>query len=531
MTVTLRGGSPCRQNFCRTTDEGGVKVSVASARFRLTRVTPVERSMNLLQNVRDGRTFYPQVGLLMDSVLLEYMEQALDVFQDGIWMGDADSTCLFVNKRYEELSGFSRKWMVGRKATGIAAEGVSDVAVSSEVIGSGKPVSKVQTLSGGRRLSLDGFPIIDHDGRAVMCIIFIRDISALVDMESRLAHQRDLLNTLMRLTGNSCLQAAEDGSNVIFSPAMKAFLSKARIMAQTDISILILGEAGVGKDVMVQRVHAMSRRAGKPFIKADCGSLSPGVMEAELFGCTDGDFPGAGGGGRTGLIEAAAGGTVFFDEIGALPLTLQTRLLRVLQDGVIVRVGENTPRKVDVRVIAATNKDLEKAVARGEFRSDLYYRLKIAVLNVPPLRRRKDDIMPLAKFFLQYFSRKYNRPVTMGDDVEELLLAYDWPGNVRQLKSMMQEAVVTCQKNVVRAYNLPISRTIRSREPAPLETEFDFEGRDYHDIMREMECRMLRAAIARCSGNMTTASKMLRMDRSTMFRKIRELERHGLKVL
>lgn len=531
MAVTLRGGSPCRQNFCRTTDEGGVKVSVASERFRLTRLPPVERSMNLLQNVRDGRTFYPQVGLLMDSVLLEYMEQALDVFQDGIWMGDADSTCLFVNKRYEELSGFSRKWMVGRKATGIAAEGVSDVAVSSEVIGSGKPVSKVQTLSGGRRLSLDGFPIIDHDGRAVMCIIFIRDISALVDMESRLAHQRDLLNTLMRLTGNSCLQAAEDGSNVIFSPAMEAFLSKARIMAQTDISILILGEAGVGKDVMAQRVHAMSRRAGKPFIKADCGSLSPGVMEAELFGCTDGDFPGAGGGGRTGLIEAAAGGTVFFDEIGALPLRLQTRLLRVLQDGVIVRVGENTPRKVDVRVIAATNKDLEKAVARGEFRSDLYYRLKIAVLNVPPLRRRKDDIMPLAKFFLQYFSRKYNRPVTMGDDVEELLLAYDWPGNVRQLKSMMQEAVVTCQKNVVRAYNLPISRTVRSREPAPLETEFDFEGRDYHDIMREMECRMLRAAIARCSGNMTTASKMLRMDRSTMFRKIRELERHGLKVL
>lgn len=506
-------------------------MSVASARFRLTCLPPVERSMNLLQNVRDGRTFYPQVGLLMDSVLLEYMEQALDVFQDGIWMGDADSTCLFVNKRYEELSGFSRKRMVGRKATGIAAEGVSDVAVSSEVIGSGKPVSKVQTLSGGRRLSLDGFPIIDHDGRAVMCIIFIRDISALVDMESRLAHQRDLLNTLMRLTGNSCLQAAEDGSNVIFSPAMEAFLSKARIMAQTDISILILGEAGVGKDVMAQRVHAMSRRAGKPFIKADCGSLSPGVMEAELFGCTDGDFPGAGGGGRTGLIEAAAGGTVFFDEIGALPLRLQTRLLRVLQDGVIVRVGENTPRKVDVRVIAATNKDLEKAVARGEFRSDLYYRLKIAVLNVPPLRRRKDDIMPLAKFFLQYFSRKYNRPVTMGDDVEELLLAYDWPGNVRQLKSMMQEVVVTCQKNVVRAYNLPISRTVRSREPVPLETEFDFEGRDYHDIMREMECRMLRAAIARCSGNMTTASKMLRMDRSTMFRKIRELERHGLKVL
>ncbi|WP_295638811.1 sigma 54-interacting transcriptional regulator [uncultured Mailhella sp.] len=467
----------------------------------------------------------------MDSVLLEYMEQALDVFQDGIWISDADSTCLFVNKKYEELSGFSRKWMVGRKATSIVAEGVFDVAVNPEVVSSGKPVSKIQTLSNGRHLSLDGFPIVDSDGRVVMCITFIRDISTIVDMENKLAHQRDLLNTLVRLASNSCLQGAEDGSNFIFSPAMEAFLSKARIMAQTDISILVLGETGVGKDVMAQRIHAMSRRAEKPFIKVDCGSIAPSLIESELFGYIGGAFSGASRSGRIGLIEAAAGGTVFFDEIGELPLALQTRLLRFLQDGVIVRVGSNTPKKVDVRVIAATNKDLEKAVAKGEFRSDLYYRLKIAVLNVPPLRRRKDDIMPLAQFFLRYFSRKYNRAVTMGDDVEELLLSYDWPGNVRELRSMMQEAVVTCPKNVVKADNLPIRRAVRPREPSPSETEFDFEGRDYHDIMREMECRMLRAAIARCSGNMTAASRMLRMDRSTMFRKIRELERHGLKVL
>lgn len=467
----------------------------------------------------------------MDPMLLEYMEQAFDVFQDGIWISDADSTCLFVNKKYEELSGFSKKWMMGRKATSIVAEGVFDVAVNPEVISSGKPVSKIQTLSNGRHLSLDGFPILDGNGKVVMCITFIRDISTIVDMENKLAHQRDLLNTLVRLTNNSALEAAEDGSNFIFSSAMEAFLSKARIMAQTDISILILGETGVGKDVMAQRIHAMSRRADKPFIKVDCGSISPNLIESELFGYIGGAFSGASRGGRIGLIEAAAGGTVFFDEIGELPLTLQTRLLRFLQDGVIVRVGANTPKNVDVRVIAATNKDLEKAVARGEFRSDLYYRLKIAVLNIPPLRKRKDDIMPLARFFLQYFSKKYNRPVTMGDDVEDLLLSYEWPGNVRELKSMMQEAVVTCPKNVVRSFNLPISPSAQPREPGPSDAEFDFEGKDYHDIMREMECRMLRAAIASFSGNMTAASKMLRMDRSTMFRKIKDLEKHGLKVL
>ena len=467
----------------------------------------------------------------MDSVLLEYIEQAFDVFQDGIWISDADSTCLFVNKKYEELSGFTRKWMMGRKATSIVAEGIFDVAVNPEVISTGRPVSKIQTLSNGRHLSLDGFPIFNREGKVIMCITFIRDISTIVNMENRLAQQRELLNTLVRINNSAGLQAGEDGSDFIFSSAMEAFLSKARIMAQTDISILILGETGVGKDVMAQRIHAMSRRADKPFIKVDCGSISPNLIESELFGYIGGAFSGASRGGRMGLIEAAAGGTVFFDEIGELPLPLQTRLLRFLQDGVIVRVGTNTPKKVDVRVVAATNKDLEKAVSRGEFRSDLYYRLKIAVLNIPPLRKRKDDILPLAKFFFRYFFVGYNRPLTMTDEVEPLLLSYEWPGNVRELKSMMQEAVVTCPESEVRPHHLPIKAGIPVREETASAGEFDFEGKDYHDLMREMECRMLRAAIARFSGNMTAASRMLRMDRSTMFRKIRELEKHGLKVI
>jgi len=467
----------------------------------------------------------------MDSVLLEYIEQALDVFQDGIWISDADSTCLFVNRKYEELSGYSKNWMMGRKATSIVAEGIFDVAVNPEVISTGRPVSKIQTLSNGRHLSLDGFPIFNGEGRVIMCITFIRDVSTIVNMENKLAHQRDLLNTLVRINNSSGLDSGEDGSSFIVSSAMEAFLAKARIMAQTDISILILGETGVGKDVMAQRIHSMSHRADKPFIKVDCGSISANLIESELFGYIGGAFSGASRNGRMGLIETAEGGTLFFDEIGELPLPLQTRLLRFLQDGVIVRVGANTPKKVDVRVVAATNKDLEKAVARGEFRSDLYYRLKIAVLHIPPLRKRKEDIMPMAKFFLQNFARRYNRPMVMADDVMPVLLSYSWPGNVRELKSMMQELVVTCPETVLRACHLSIGNAGVTPDPAPAVGEFDFEGKDYHDIMREMECRMLREAIARFSGNMTAAARMLRMDRSTIFRKIRDLEKHGLKVI
>ena len=215
------------------------------------------------------------------------------------------------------------------------------------------------------------------------------------------------------------------------------------------------------------------------------------------------------------------------------PLELQTRLLRFLQEGVVVRVGANTPRKVDARVIAATNKDLEKAVAAGGFRSDLYYRLKIAVLNIPPLRERREDIPLMAKFFFEHFSRRYNRPMELSAEAQEAFLKYGWPGNVRELKNMMQELVVTCPDDVVLPEHLSLGQSALppAVQPEIHDEEFRFGGADYREIMRGLECRMLKAAIGQCGGNMAAASRLLKMDRSTMFRKIRDLEQHGYKVI
>ncbi|MCH5277371.1 MAG: sigma 54-interacting transcriptional regulator [Desulfovibrionaceae bacterium] len=488
----------------------------------------------------------------MKAPLNAYLEKILDAFPDGLWLSDAHSTCLFVNKKYEELSGVSREWMVGRKATDIVREGFFDVAVNPEVIATGQPVSKVQVLSNGRHLALDGVPITDDEGRTVMCITFIHDISTIARMEGKLSRQRDLLEKLIGIQARAELNGEEDGSSFMASPAMQSFLQLSRILARTDLPILILGEPGIGKDITAQRVHSYSGRAGKPFIKVECGlapsteqdaetetrpaALSGGResrLEAELFGPAKADRPGGDGNASLSLIEAAEGGTLFLQEIGQLSLPAQDRLLRFLEEGTVLRAGSSTPRKADVRIIASSNENLERAVKQGGFRSKLYYRLNTAVLNIPPLRMRREDIIPLAKYFISYFAMLYSRPVELADDACGALMAYAWPGNVRELKGLMQRAVMTTTTPFIHAGDLPLGQTpaADTAAPKPWMENFSFDGKDYRDIMLEFEGQMLKAAIEKSDGNMAAASRMLKMDRSTMFRKIRNLEQHGIHIL
>lgn len=488
----------------------------------------------------------------MTAPLDAYLEKILDAFPDGLWLSDANSTCLFVNKKYEEISGISREWMVGRKATDIVKEGFFDIVVNPEVIATGQPVSKVQVLSNGRHLALDGFPITDDEERTVMCITFIHDISTIARMEGKLSRQRDLLEKLIGIQTRAELNGEEDGSSFMASPAMQSFLQLSRILARTDMPILILGEPGIGKDVTAQRVHSYSGRAAKPFIKVECGlapsadqdaesdtrhvALSnngPSRMEVELFGPAKTDLPLHDGGTSLSLIEAAEGGTLFLQEIGQLSLSVQDRLIRFLEEGTILRTGSSTPRKVDVRIIASSNENLERAVKRGEFRGELYYRLNTAVLNIPPLRMRREDIIPLAKYFISYFAMLYSRPVELADDACEALMTYAWPGNVRELKGLMQRAVMTTTTPFIHADDLPLGQvpSTDTVAPNPWIENFSFDGKDYRDIMLEFEGQMLKAAIEKSGGNMAAASRMLKMDRSTMFRKMRNLEQHGIYIV
>ncbi len=459
----------------------------------------------------------------------EHLMQMLDVFSEGICVTDAQGTVLLLNSMHETLTGVPHDSMIGHNVLEFLGKGVCDVVLNPEVLRTGKMITRVQTLANGRKLVLEGHPIFDGANRHVsFCITILRDESRLQELQNRIMFQKELLEVFSKL-GSSSQNDIEQFPEIVHSRVMTDLIQRASLIARTDAPILILGETGVGKDVLARRIHREGPRGSKPFIKVDCSSISPQLIETELFGYTGGTFSGANRNGKVGLIEAADTGTIFLDEVGELPLTMQTRLLRFLQDGEILRVGATTPRRLNVRVIAATNRNLEKDVELGEFRSDLYYRLKIAVLNVPPLRERRDDILPMAGFFLDFYARKYGRNIFFTQETEKALLAHNWPGNVRELKNMVQGLAVTCSNGAITPAQLPFAGKVQAAEEDD-ETlpRIVFDGRSYKEILKDLEDRVICAAMKRY-GSIASAAKALDVDRSTIFRKVKDLEKRGIK--
>jgi transcriptional regulator with PAS, ATPase and Fis domain len=306
---------------------------------------------------------------------------------------------------------------------------------------------------------------------------------------------------------------------------MAGVLSLVNRIAPTDATVLILGETGVGKDVVARLVHSRSPRHEKLMLKVDCGGISETLTESEIFGYVGGAFTGASSKGKAGYFEIANESTVFLDEIGELPLSMQTRLLRVLQDGEIVRVGSSQPRKVNVRVIAATNKNLRDCVEAGTFRRDLYYRLNVAVIQIPPLRERSEDIAPLARMFLEEYAAKYHKKLRFMDITLEMMRGYSWPGNVRELQNLVHSMAITATGEAVSPQDLPPQIS----GPSPLNKRFlndIYAGhRTFKEIMGEAEADFLRRAIE-MYGSVQKVAQVFKLDRSTIFRKLKAASRH-----
>jgi len=305
----------------------------------------------------------------------------------------------------------------------------------------------------------------------------------------------------------------------VHSAAFRKVIELAGRIAPFDTSILITGETGVGKEVLARFIHQHSRRASGPFLGVNCGALPETLLESELFGHVAGAFTGAVRY-RAGLFEQAARGTLFLDEIGEVSGAMQTKLLRVLQEREIMRVGESKPRKTDVRVIAATNRSLPREIAEGRFREDLFYRLGVVEIEIPPLRSRTDDILPLARYFVEKFSRALKRPgLRLDAACRDLLQAYSWPGNVRELENAIERAAVLSPGDAILPENLPPSvLSCRSM------TRAGVLGRDPLDVpLADLEREHIQAVMERTGGNRTQAARALGISSATLWRKLRTM--------
>lgn len=324
--------------------------------------------------------------------------------------------------------------------------------------------------------------------------------------------RRRFFNEVRKVSGHTARFVFEDIKGN--SPEFMRQIKLAKIAASADSRVLIMGETGTGKELFAQATHNASARGQGPFVAINCAAIPRELIESEILGYKEGAFTGTRKGGQVGKLELADGGTIFLDEVGEMPLDVQTKFLRVLQDGMITRLGDNRPVKVDVRVIAATNSDLLEKVAAKGFRQDLYFRLSVVELNIPPLRDRPEDLPRLAENILGRISHKLGaKQLSTAPEVFGVFAEYPWPGNVRELGNVLEMAAIVCTDGVIRVEHLPqriFKDTLAAKPAASLKP------------LKDMEAEMLKKALAQCQGNVAKVSRQLGLSRSTVYRRMKD---------
>ncbi|WP_407308200.1 sigma-54 interaction domain-containing protein [Desulfosporosinus sp. SB140] len=456
---------------------------------------------------------------LLDTIDMEKLHEGiLDVLSDGIYVSDASGKTLKVNKMYEQLTGLKREEIIGKFVTDLRNQGSFDVVLNPEIVSTGQKKSSVQVTKEGRRVILNGYPVFDESGKVALVVTFVRDVTLLCQLKDQIANQQEVIDKFREVQHRD--KKMQKSTVVYESQEMVKLINLLDKVAKTDATVLLLGETGAGKDVLCRLIHEHSQRKNEPFFKVDCSTIPESLIESELFGYESGAFSGANTKGKPGLFEMADKGTLFLDEIGELPLLMQSKLLRALQDQELIRVGSTKVRKFDVRFIAATNKDLEEEVKHGRFRSDLYYRLRVAVLQIPPLRERRGDILPLIRFFSEKYNAKYRKEVTYTNEVCKTFENYKWPGNVREMDNFIQSLIVTCEQETLDVSDLPHYMLRDAFNMDQSATMID-NNKTLDELMSDYEKNLIKKALD-AHGSVAKVAKLLKVDRTTIFRKAKK---------
>lgn len=465
-------------------------------------------SVNVLYAERGG------IALLQgrQADITRQMLPILDSIHDGLYITDGRAITILINRAYQGISGLRPEDVLGKDMWHIVSTGLIDRSGSLLALKTKAPITIEQTFQTGKKALITSTPQFDESGRITMVVTVVRDITELhrlqekyLDIENRRRSEKDFLRRSHQFSSQLI---AEDAST-------RAVLARAQRVAALNTTVLLLGETGVGKELFARYIYEHSDRADQSFIGINCGAIPPTLIESELFGYERGSFTGANKEGKMGVFESADKGTVFLDEVGDLPLEMQVHLLRVLQEMQVKRIGGVRSIPVDVRIIAATNRDLMDMVHEKTFREDLYYRLNVVPISIPPLWERRGDILPLIQAFLAEMNKKYRYHKIFTPAALELLQNYHWPGNVRELKNVVEQAVIMSTQEQIQPADLPIAS--RRAEGMPAE-----EG-SLKLAVAHLEYDYISRAYAQF-GNVRAAAASLGMDSSTFVRKRRKYE-------
>ena len=391
---------------------------------------------------------------------LDQIIPILNVITDAVFIDDADGVCQWCNDACEEMYNIEYDEIVGRHVEDLEKSGIFTPSVTRRVLEEKREITIIHENRFGRRLLTTGSPVFvpmtsgewvaAGEGRYSRTIAFVLTTSRDITQISTVQEQPDTPGSALLKAGN--LDVPEDvGSSFIVSEseAMHNVMALTKKLASVNTTVLITGESGVGKGLIARRLHEEGVRWKKPFVTVNCGAIPENLIESELFGYVAGAFTGSRADGKQGLFEAAQDGTIFLDEISELPLNLQVKLLQVIQERQITPVGGTRPIPVDVRIISATNRNLEELVKEGRFREDLYYRLNVVPINGPALRERPADIIPLIQMNIARCNRELGETKSISPVALSILLKYPWPGNIRELQNIIERLVITTSHNVI----------------------------------------------------------------------------------
>jgi len=388
-------------------------------------------------------------------VTTEEFEAILNSIHDEILIADADGNVTFINEACVRLYNRTSSEFIGQNVRELERRGLFFPSVTSVVLKTKKTESLIQTTQAGRRILVTATPIMNEKNEILKVVSNSRDLTELVNLRTKLEEKDNLLQQYTNQIKQLTSQSAVEGVMYYSSAQMENINQLIKKVAPSDINILLLGESGVGKTLIAGIIHALSSRQSGPFQVVNCSAIPDTLLESELFGYEKGAFTGAASQGKLGLFELAHGGTIFLDEIGEISPHLQSKLLQVIQEKKFRKIGGTKQISADFRVITATNQDLNQRIKEKQFRDDLYYRINGIAIKIPSLKERKEDIGVLAYHFLEDTNAKYHKQKKFSRDVFNLFLKYHWPGNIRELKNLVERLHIVSENETIEVKDLP----------------------------------------------------------------------------